>query len=245
MKLSRIVVLLGVLLFASRAEALPFLQLDIIGGHYDEATDTIVSGGPTFTLVALLSPGPQDNLASLLADTYYVSAAITPAAGPSGSNLGSFSFNGTTYNATSDMTYGTPPADLFGAGSDSGDLSPHGVFPTFFREFSFNFSSARRALEYDAEETPGGLTTTSATSNVLYYTLFNVTVGLTGDRQLHFDLYNTSYRNLFDEDIDERAPFSHDAESGPASQVPEPQSLGMMAMGLLFAGRMLRRRVTN
>jgi hypothetical protein len=223
-------------LAAATAEAYPILQLDIIGGHYDAATETIVSGGPDFVLVALLSHADAD----LLADTYYISAAVSPNPGPAGGDLGNFSWNGTNYDVTDDMTYGTPPLEASGATHDGGDLPGHGIFPTFFREFSFQFSTANRTEEYNTEDNPSGLTPTSATTNVAYYALFNITTGLTGDNVLHFDLYNSAVRRNGDEDVDRHAPFSHDAESSN-QKVAEPGSMLLMSMGLLFAARSMRR----
>ena len=44
------------MLVGARAEAIPVLQLDIIGGSYDWETQTIISNSNRFTLVALLTP---------------------------------------------------------------------------------------------------------------------------------------------------------------------------------------------
>ena len=54
---------------------------------------------------------------------------------------------------------------------------------------------------------------------------------------LHFDLYQLDVNN----NIIAFAPFSHDAEDGPTvNNVPEPQSLILLSMGLIvsvFASR--------
>jgi hypothetical protein len=244
MKLVRTLCLTGLLFCAAKAEAYPLLQLDIIGGSYDPVTQTIVSSGPDLTLIALLTPRPNDNLASLLGDTYYISAALNPQTGPTGSALGSFTWNGTNYNATENMQYGRPPLEASGAGGDAGDLSPHSVFPTYFQEFGFQFTNAQRAVSYDSAETPGGLVTTTDTSRVSYYALFNITTSLVGSNVLHFDLYDTLIRNCSqsgctpDEDVDGFAPFSHDAQT---RSVPEPETLGFLATGAIVAVLMLRR----
>jgi hypothetical protein len=241
-----IVGVLLVMFAAIRAEAYPVLQLDIIGGYYNAETQTIVSDGPDFTLVALLTPKSDKPISTYLNDTYFISAAVTPQTGPDDTSLGSFTWNGSNYLVTEDMTYGTPPLEAGLAGADPGDLAGHDIFPTFFAEFGFQFSPENRAVTYDTAENPGGLTPTSATSNVSYFATFNVTTSLVGSNEIHFDLYNLHLQKcrgqatcVYDEDIARFAPFSHDAES---SKVSEPQSLALMSMGLLMAGRMLRRR---
>jgi hypothetical protein len=238
-------------LAAAKTEAYPILQLDIVDGRYDAATQTIVSGGPDFTLIALLTPKTNTSaatLASLLNDTYYISAAVTPQTGSTHNPLGSFTWNSSNYMVTGDMTYGTPPLEIFDATPDPGDLAPHGIYPTFFKEFSFSFSPTNTAVKYDTAANPGGYTPTSATTNVSYFATFNLTTALIGDNALHFDLYNSIVKRcgsqrpcVYDEDIGYFAPFSHDAESTPA-RVSEPQSMALMAVGLFFAGRVLRRR---
>ena len=123
----------------SKSFAIPTLQLDIANGTYDYDTDKIVSSSKAFTLYALLIPNSKNPLS----DTYYISAAVTPKVGSLESNLGSFRFNGTTINVTSDMTYGMPPLeDIVNLhGWDKGDLQKHSIFPTHFYEFEFSFNS--------------------------------------------------------------------------------------------------------
>jgi len=237
---------------AARAQAFPMLQLDIVGGYYDPVTQTIISSGPDFTLVALLTPQNNSSAATLtelLNDTYFISAAVIPSTGPGGSTLGSFTFNSANYDVTGDLTYGNPPIELFtDAVGDPGDLQNHGVFPTYFGEFGFSFSADQRAVTYNTADAPGGFTTTTSTdpNTFSYYQTFNITTSLSDPTNaIHFDLYNTYVQNcarsgacVWDEEIALFAPFSHDAQS----RVPEPQTLVMMSTGLLIAGRLLARR---
>lgn len=260
---------------AGTAQAVPVLQLDIAGGHYDTLTQTIVASGSPFVLTAVLTPGPTDT-AALLNQWFYVSAAISPATGPSGPNLGSIAFAGNTVNVTQDMTYGTPPIELYTSlqGSDPGDLPKHGIFPTYFSEFAFRFTAGPAlpppptsltgdtvvipssnvttgtTTSYNTADSPGGLTPNA--SGPSYYASFQVDTSLLDNLNvLHFDLYSEDYliklkkcsTACTDVDVDQFAPFSHDAESGPPTQVPEASALSMMAlMGLTLIGGRARRR---
>lgn len=249
MKIFRAIFVIAIFLAApSRALAYPILQLDILGGHYDAATQTIVSDGPTFTLVAILTPKAGVPLSTYMNDTFYISAAVSPQIGPADEPLGSFFWNTTNYLVTEDMTYGTPPLELFGAATDPGDLAGHGVYPTFFREFDFKFNTLNKTVSYNSQDDPGGLQPTTATTNISYFQTFNVTTSLIGDNTLHFDLYNSYISGCkkngscsLDEDVALFAPFSHDAQS--SQNVPEPGVLMALFAGLSITGAVVRRRL--
>jgi hypothetical protein len=238
---------------ATQAMALPMLQLGIAGGVYDPVTETIVATSDPFVVTAILTPKnnakPAD-IAALLADTYYLSVALTPQIGPVNSSLGSFSVNGTSYNATSGMTYGVPPMEsVFGLmPHDPGDLAQHGLYPTFFVEQAFQFTSAQKTIGYNTASAPGGLTPSA--SGTSYYVSFTVDSRLLDPAyQLHFDLYNSSVVTCKksgncvpgDIDIDDFAPFSHDAQGGTRRQVPEPTTWSSLMIGLGVAAGGLRK----
>jgi hypothetical protein len=250
-----VVALAGILLggLASRASAIPSLQLDILGGVYDGATQTIVATSDSFRLYAYLIPAAG----SLLGDNYFISAAVVPRTGPAGATLGSFTFNGATINVTQDMVYGVPPIEALQS-HDPGDLPRHGIFETYFSEFAFRFSSTDRASAYNTQDQPGqGPTPNPAGS--MYFVGFDVDVAALADTySIHFDLYNELYKTsrtctgtgadkvctstlTGDVDVNTFAPFSHDAQSGSRREVPEATSLALTGLGLVMAGLVIRR----
>lgn len=239
---------LGAILFctAQPAMAVPQLQLDIIGGTYDPLTETIVATSSTITLLAILTPknnATQAQINALLAETYYISSAITPDVSV-GTSLGSFTFGGVPFNVTGDMVFGTPPLDALEQFHDPGDLAKHGIFPTYFSEHAFQFSAANTTSTYNSQDSPGGGGFNPGGTGS-YYAQIEIDVSnLNAGYGLHFDLYNTEVKNNGDIDVDDFAPFSHDAEvlpgpgPGPGPGIPEPATFLLLGAGL----GLLRRR---
>ncbi|MBI1823365.1 MAG: choice-of-anchor N protein [Nitrospirae bacterium] len=223
------------------AFAIPSLQLDILGGTYDSSTQTIVSSSPSFKLYAYLIPDSK----ALLTDTYFISVAMTPQIGPVGVDVGSFQLNGNTVLATADMVYGTPPIDSYTQASDPGDLSTHSIYPTYFQQYAFNFDSNDRTTGYDTQINTG-VGPTPNSSGEMYFHEFDVdTTSLAAPYSVHFDLYSTQSGNnaASDTDINQFAPFSHDAESCincRSTSVPEPTTMLLVGAGML--GMVVYRR---
>lgn len=246
---------LSLALTAFSVQAEPTLQLGIIGGSYDDATDTVISTDSTFTLVAY---GKADDDTSTggepsvdLTETYYISIALVPS-DETLASFGSFDFNGTTYDI-GDATFGNPPPD--GLTTNPNDkLSPHeGIFPTWYIEVAFTYDPTQTSSFVNTENTPGFDPTANPGSDE-YYMLFDVDASnLVAGFGLHFDLYNKielecSPKQLeadpscVDIGVDMFAPFSHDA-----AYVPEPAPLALVGLGLLLLmvtpRRALRSRV--
>jgi hypothetical protein len=236
--------------------AVPTLQLDVIGGTYDPVTQTIIGpAGEQMTLVALLTPQENaslDAINALLSDTYYISVALIPALAEA-SELGSFDFGGTTVNVTGDMVFGVPPIEYLEGdqGQDPHDLQTHGIFETYFSEHSFQFSAEGTADTYNSQLNPGGLKP-SATGGSYYMTFDVDTSLLGGGYNLHFDLYNeiveaqlalkkNGVQSGTDVDIQDFAPFSHDAQTNRERDAPEPGTLLLLGFGLSALGLYRRR----
>jgi len=122
-----------------------------------------------------------------------------------------------------DSGVGTPPIE------DPNSLSPHGIFPTYFEIYQFQFDGAIVDIT-DQQPGEGG-------TGKGYAELFDVTINSLGDDVvgIHFDLFTvmgdgtyTPGQDPLNDMVEAFAPWSHDA-----SFVPEPAPLALMGIGLL------------
>lgn len=231
--MKKVIALLIAMNLASVGFALPALQLDIVNSpsYYDDTlgVESTISGSATFTLRALLSkPIEADEI-------WYISAAIAPRLDETfpAPDFGSFTIDGTTYSSAN-MYYGTPPVSVLLDDGDGKSLPTHDAFPTYFAEVAFKFDDATTVPAYNVQyDVP--------TSGSLYYVDFQIDVtGLTGIYEAHFDLYTDAFKKG-DWSLDQKAPFSHDAESGGYTSVPDSGST-LILLGLSLLGLAAYRR---
>jgi len=223
------------LLVATTAMAVPTLQLGIWDpvsmtyvGTYDTTTDTTVADTDQFVLRALLNDPAKLSLDHFISFALSGPTNIEPS---DAGDYGSIGINGTYYDVTGDLTYGTPPI------STVDSLGPHSIYPTFFGELQFNFNAGNTTPNFNTEtqafEGPPG--------SFLYYVDFNIDLSnLFAGYVMHFDLYNINVLNGT-YSLGDFAPFSHDAEGGGTS-VPEPATLALMGIGSALMVGMRRRR---
>jgi len=260
--------LAGGLVLAGSASAVPTLQLYINGGTYDTTTETIIAPNNPFTLTAYWSA--NGNVTTPSPNQFFISMAVVPSfTSPTPvPNLGSIKVDSNTINVVADMVYGTPPLE---SGSvtqlfDPGDLSKHGVFDTWFYQTpGFAFDTSTNVGQFDTAQCAllGGAACTPNLSKTGFSKTFNIDVsGLAEGYAIHFDLYSVKIVDCAkkktstacsDIDINDFAPFSHDAESDGGTDVtdvtditditvPEPGSISLLGVALLGFGLLSRRR---
>jgi hypothetical protein len=229
--------------FVSHVGAIPFLQLDVGAGTYVGGTDeTTHAQTDPFTLYALVD---STNSTYAAGTTYFLSVAIVPkqGVGANTSDFGSFTITpiGGSFTSSSGWIYGTPPVDL--ADSDSHNLSSHGIFETYYQEFQFT-TLPGKATQYNVQDDPGD-PVDNALGTLLYQSFLVDARNMGAGYELHFDLYTV---NPEDNEIAAKAPFSHDAQSGGTSRVPDGGAtfalLGFALVGVEGLRRKFAKRVS-
>lgn len=230
--------------------AIPALQLDIVDGIYFAGSEeSTLTSADKFTLQALGLPGGgpktvSDSFDFVGTPLYLSVAVISDHEGiTGGTEFGSFSVNGTSY-ITGDLVYDIPPSEAFDPDLsevvDMDGLSKHGIYPTLFKELTFNFDAVDRIDAYNVQDQdPEDTADSDETNNTMYFTSFEVDVsGMLDGYELHFDLY--AYEDITDKKVTMFAPFSHDAGT---TDVTEPSVLALMGLGIVGIGFIRRHRM--
>jgi hypothetical protein len=211
-------VVAAMLMLVPSVFAVPALQLYIDGATYDAGTQTWVTSASSFDLYVIGLAGQNDVLVSMALD-----------GGPDGCSV---DVNGSNYNT---FTYGFPPLANDPSIHDGGeDLSPHGIFPAWYTEFSAgsygDVGKIGDVPEGTWDPTDGYLPGAGGQRGEFR----KFTINVNGDCGVHFDAYTLNE----DGTVKSFAPFSHDAERTPG--VPEPAT--MLLFGLGLAGASITRR---
>jgi len=119
------------------------------------------------------------------------------------------------------------------------DLSPHGVFDTYYEIYRFVFDGSVVGI-HDTQ--PGGTGTGNG-----YMEMFNITINFLAEdiEGIHFDLFtindpgNDNYGDGSGDQVLAFAPFSHDA-----AFVPEPNTLALIGFGLIAFTIISRRKAS-
>ena len=230
MNLMSVIVFVACLLLVSgnTVFAVPYLQLDAYpAGYVDGDEQSIVTTDLQFTLYALVESTKGSTSPS---GGFYINVAIIPDPGqdPPFPDLGSYEFDGGTFDVTDGMEYGIPPIEVF---IQQNSLPSHGVYDTYYREHEFELTPPTGFADaYDAQYDFGGPENFPPTpgGGEIWYKAFSVDAsGLTyPPYRLHFDFYTKDV----DGNITAFAPFSHDVVATP---IPASVILGMLGLGVV------------
>lgn len=212
------------------AQAQPTFQLDADPGVYvGGGEESTVSTSETFTLYALFNL-PQTYVSGAEDQNFYIVTSLVPSIDEPGADLGSFSVNGENVNVTADMSFSTPDG-----------IAPHGVFPTYHRQFQFAFDLDQEATPYNVQDDEGVPVPDDGTG--FLWQAFDVDLsGLADGYTIHFDLigtYGVRQGQTGVRLVTETAPFSHDVTGGrpdePPGTVPDGGTT-LLLLGSVLAG---------
>jgi hypothetical protein len=145
------------------------------------------------------------------------------------SGFGTLAIDGYTVPFNDEWIYGDSPladqtVDEFG-----NSLPPHGIYPTWFTAYSFDFSDGLWTQDvYDTQPGENGKDTGFQKDFLINLSGLDSTI-----TSVHFDLYTKTQDGIY-----KFAPFSHDAEAAP---VPEPSTILLFGSGIFGLVGMVRK----
>jgi hypothetical protein len=209
----------ALMLSAASAQAIPALQLYIVGANYDPQDQTWITTSNHFDLWVIGSDDKEPIYNVLLAAAFKTGETGTITLTPTRAGVSDPSLPKTPTLGPSGI--GTRP--VMGDGSLLPSAGTYGP-GTSWRSFALGDFSAKDSPVADYSTMVP--TTFSQTGQINAYS-----VDITGYSDVHFDAYDDvasgnkgKFRSVF-------APFSHDAEV--AAPVPEPGAMALFGVGLL------------